>query len=324
MSNDTEAMELPPPAFRLKWVSRLAAYYVSEPNIGDTDCYTADQMRAAVAKVAAELVQMRDDRDSWLEQASSRLADALQFAAERDDLRAKLEAAENERTMWRKEATLLGFKLLTCGVAATHPDPELSSRQKDYGGKWDSPQAEDVRKLRAERDQLRAELDSVLADWNALVKASGSPTNGGAIGHVGRLRAELEAVRSKKPVGWFNQHDDYHGYQQVARPFEGSVGTVPLYGGPAAAPVLKPLTTAQANHLRRLIGWASCEVGQSPDEMVQGVRALAAQGLNTDEEGKARLLQAHQKASNVPKYIREAIKALRKMLDGIQPEGGDL
>lgn len=37
---------LPEPAFRLKW--KHGAYYVSEPNIGDTDCYTAEQMQAAL------------------------------------------------------------------------------------------------------------------------------------------------------------------------------------------------------------------------------------------------------------------------------------
>lgn len=45
---------LPGPAFQLKW--RDGAYYVSEPNIGNTDVYTADQMRAhAAQELAARL-----------------------------------------------------------------------------------------------------------------------------------------------------------------------------------------------------------------------------------------------------------------------------
>jgi len=48
----------------------------------------------------------------------------------------------------------------------------------------------------AELRRLRAELQSVLDDWNALVKASGSPTNGGAIGHVKALRAECDALQA--------------------------------------------------------------------------------------------------------------------------------
>lgn len=32
-----------------------------------------------------------------------------------------------------------------------------------------------------------------------------------------------------KPVGWFNPFDDYHGYQQASKAFEGASGTIPLY-----------------------------------------------------------------------------------------------
>jgi len=57
-----------------------------------------------------------------------------------------------------------------------------------------------VAALRKERDEARAELASVLSDWNDLVKAIGSPTNGGAVGHGRALRervAELEAARHR-------------------------------------------------------------------------------------------------------------------------------
>lgn len=43
--------------------------------------------------------------------------------------------------------------------------------------------------------QMERELASVLADWNALVQASGSPTNGGAIGHVASLRRDAARYR---------------------------------------------------------------------------------------------------------------------------------
>ncbi|WP_368648012.1 DUF3850 domain-containing protein [Castellaniella ginsengisoli] len=39
---------LPEPAFKLRWHDDAARYTVSVPNIGDTDCYTTDQVRAAV------------------------------------------------------------------------------------------------------------------------------------------------------------------------------------------------------------------------------------------------------------------------------------
>lgn len=41
-------IKLPEPAFRLFWHERSNLYSVSKPNIGDTDVYTADQLRAAV------------------------------------------------------------------------------------------------------------------------------------------------------------------------------------------------------------------------------------------------------------------------------------
>jgi hypothetical protein len=59
---------------------------------------------------------------------------------------------------------------------------------------------EDRIKAEAERDEARAELKSVLADWNDLVKASGSPTNGGAIGHVRAMRAELARLTTPVPL----------------------------------------------------------------------------------------------------------------------------
>lgn len=58
----------------------------------------------------------------------------------------------------RSELQLATHKLLTCGVAARHPDTSLSRRESDYGGKWNSPQAESVRQLRQQRDELLAEL----------------------------------------------------------------------------------------------------------------------------------------------------------------------
>src|SRR6266540_803518 len=55
---------------------------------------------------------------------------------------------------FRTEVALLTHKIITCGVAASHPDAGLS-RRGAYAGAWDSPQAEEVRALRAERDALR-------------------------------------------------------------------------------------------------------------------------------------------------------------------------
>ena len=50
-------------------------------------------------------------------------------------------------------------KVITCGVAASHPDPALSAT---YQPEWQSPQAEEVRKLRASRDALRKLVEDIV------------------------------------------------------------------------------------------------------------------------------------------------------------------
>lgn len=67
-------------------------------------------------------------------------------------------AAERDRAV--AECKLMEHKVITCGVAAHHPDANLT-RTGAYAEKWDSPQAEDVRKLRAERDAARQELNEL-------------------------------------------------------------------------------------------------------------------------------------------------------------------
>lgn len=58
--------------------------------------------------------------------------------------------------------------------------------------------ATELRRLRAVPAGMaaaREELAAVLADWNAVVDASGSKTNGGLAGHVAALRADAERWR---------------------------------------------------------------------------------------------------------------------------------
>lgn len=81
------------------------------------------------------------------------------FAAQR----AALSAAEAERDELRAEYKTVTHKVITCGVAATHPNANLTNTGA-YKEKWDSPQAESVRSLRAERDKLAAENAALLAE----------------------------------------------------------------------------------------------------------------------------------------------------------------
>jgi len=51
------------------------------------------------------------------------------------------------------------------------------------------------------------------------------------------------------------------------------------------------LTVAEINHLRRLLGWADGEVGQTPEEMMETVRGLAhVIGPGMTEQAKERRL----------------------------------
>jgi len=79
-------------------------------------------------------------------------------ASEVESLRATVVALDAEIARLNKKVRLLTLKIITCGVAASHPDPALSTRAKDYGGPWDSQQAEEVRALRRRALRYRARL----------------------------------------------------------------------------------------------------------------------------------------------------------------------
>lgn len=68
-------------------------------------------------------------------------------------------ACIDDRSELVRALKLMERKVITCGVAATHPDPALTRTKKCYAETWNSPQADAVRKLRDERDELRAYRD---------------------------------------------------------------------------------------------------------------------------------------------------------------------
>lgn len=108
----------------------------------------------------------------WLESESYAAREGIGLRRDYEDARRALLARyaelERERDEALSENALLTYKILTCGVAASHPNPELSRRAKDYGGPWDSPQAEAVRKLRAERDEAMNLMGQYRAERNDL------------------------------------------------------------------------------------------------------------------------------------------------------------
>ena len=84
------------------------------------------------------------------------------------------------------------------------------------------------------------------------------------------------------------------------------------------------LSTSDINHLRRLLGYVRCEIGQPPDEMAMTVNALLPDIEPVSDEGKMRLIRAYQKSDSVPKYVRAAIKALEKIVWESPDDKGDL
>lgn len=75
------------------------------------------------------------------------------------------------------------------------------------------------------------------------------------------------------------------------------------------------LSQSDANHLLRLVAWVRCEVGQSPEELVETIRRIAPHLEEPDDASKERLVTAHREAMAVPQYVRAAIKALDKTLE---------
>lgn len=78
------------------------------------------------------------------------------------------------------------------------------------------------------------------------------------------------------------------------------------------------------NHLRRLLGWIRCDIGQSPAELQQTMIDVA-DGLGHPEvspEAKTRMVESYRRAESIPLYVRAAVKALEKTLAAGGPARG--
>lgn len=65
-------------------------------------------------------------------------------------------------------------------------------------------------------------------------------------------------------------------------------------------------------HLRRLVGWIRCEIGESPEEYVAGLKTIADKLGHPpiDDAARQRLVEGYDRRRAVPKYVRDAVKAL--------------
>ena len=81
------------------------------------------------------------------------------------------------------------------------------------------------------------------------------------------------------------------------------------------------LTTAELNHLRRLLGWVRCEIGQPPDEMLEMVKNVVVPLGPFRYAEKTRLVAAYTKSQSIPKYVRAAVKSLER---AVLEHGGEI
>ncbi|MFY2611099.1 hypothetical protein ACOTET_01545 [Achromobacter xylosoxidans] len=73
------------------------------------------------------------------------------------------------------------------------------------------------------------------------------------------------------------------------------------------------------NHLRRLLGWVRCDIGQDPAGQQQTMIDIAGKLPidSIDADAKARLVEGYRRAEAVPVYVRDAVKALEKALAAV-------
>lgn len=78
------------------------------------------------------------------------------------------------------------------------------------------------------------------------------------------------------------------------------------------------------NHLRRLLGWVRCDIGQDPAGQQQTMIDIAGKlGIDSiDADAKARLVEGYRRAEAVPVYVRDAVKALEKALAAVGRDPG--
>lgn len=118
---------------------------------------------------------------------------------------------EQELNAYRDELELTVAKIVAIGVIAHNPDPNLHRTGK-YIKEWNSQQAEDVRKLRDERDSLKRQLkqrvphepkpahvESLIADFEGAVRIYAINKDKYTAQDVRNTRAALLAAFASPP-----------------------------------------------------------------------------------------------------------------------------
>jgi hypothetical protein len=150
-----------------------------------------------------ELMKRADNRLNKL------LDHNLQFEAQTgaaqivDELMADRKTMQRGLTAWEKQCDTLTHQVLCCGVAASHPDATLTTRGA-YAGKWNSAQAEEVRKLRAECDQMREERTA----WRVTAENAEAEVKQARIDALEEAKQAVSAEEILEPED--NADDDYN------------------------------------------------------------------------------------------------------------------
>ena len=145
---------------------------------------------------------------------------------ELDRLTRELAEARAEIEAFAVENDTLRHQVIACGVAASHPDVNLS-RTGAYAGKWNSQQAESVRNLRAERDALAKALTFYATQEHFILSDD----------------TMWDAVSGEPPNWWCDEAG-------TATVEDGSIARLVLAGGQSAADVIAQIEKEKANGSR--------------------------------------------------------------------------
>lgn len=84
---------------------------------------------------------------------------------------------------------------------------------------------------------------------------------------------------------------------------------------------MRTIKQSDINHLRRLIAYVKCEIGEDEQKTIQRYAEIAGiTDHELNEEAKQRIMESIKKAASVPQYVRRAISALEKVVE----ESGDI
>ncbi len=75
------------------------------------------------------------------------------------------------------------------------------------------------------------------------------------------------------------------------------------------------LKESDINHLRRLVAWVRCEIGETEQQLINRYCEIARiLPSDLDDAAKQRIVKSIENARDVPQYIRRAVKSLEKVV----------